>query len=506
MIYELLESSSQLHSENIAVSCMGVSITYNKLYENVRKLALELTSRGVQRGDNVVIAMDNSIEFIEAFFAVNLCGAIIVPLYVQMGSAKLINIIRFYEIRYIITLSKYNNIFRELPQNDCGELNGVFYMDGIDPSLNCQYSEMGGQHRKLEKREENELDVAIILFSSGTTQIPKGIMLSDSNIVSNVMSISHYLQLSENDRILLIKNINHASSITGEMLVSISNGCTLFLTHNMPTASSMLELIHTNAITVFFAVPTMLSAILEHRYLDRYNLRTLRIVNFYGASISISKIRELADKFEWANIIYSYGLTEAAPRVTYIEREDLLKKEGSSGVPIKDVSIYILDQEGRVLDSGCIGQIAVKGPNVMRGYYKNEELTKKALHNGILHTGDMGYLDKDGYLYVTGRKDNLIIKAGKNIYPEEIESAIAGYEGIKEVLVRGEADDLAGEDIVAYIVASEGSVLNIRQIYMHCKDNLEDYKIPGKIFLVDHLEKTLSGKCVRKQEIVINGV
>ena len=506
MIYKLLESSSQLYSENIAVSCKNVNITYSKLYENVRKLALQLTAKGVQRGDNVVIAMDNSIEFIEAFFAINLCGATIIPLYAKMGSKKLINIIRFYEISYIITLSKYSDIFRELPQNDCGSLSGVFYMDDIDPALNCQYSELEGQHRRTEKRVENELDVAIILFSSGTTQMPKGIMLSNSNILSNVASISHYLELSASDRILLIKNINHASSITGEMLVSISNGCTLFLTPNMPTASSMLELIHTNAITVFFAVPTMLSAILEHKYLDRYNLKTLRILNFYGASISNSKIRELADKFEGTNLIYSYGLTEAAPRVTYIAREDLLKKEGSSGVPIKDVSIYILDKEGKVLEPGCIGQIAVKGPNIMCGYYKNEELTRKALHNGILHTGDMGYLDKDGYLFVTGRKDNLIIKAGKNIYPEEIESIITGYEGIKDVLVRGKADELAGEDIVAYIVANEGSVLNIRQIYMHCKENLEDYKIPGKIFLVDYLEKTLSGKCVRKQEIVINKV
>ncbi len=502
MVFELLEQAAGVHGDNIAVCCQEKSVTYKELLYNVKRLAEKLSSRGIQKGDNVIVAMNNSIEFIEAFFAINLCGAVIVPLYINMGLHKLLNVVRFYDIKYIITLSKFEKTFSAFQQEDCGILSGIFYMESSGQADDCRYVELSSIEPEIPHEcYHKKASPAMILFSSGTTQMPKGIMLSDHNIVSNVKGISDYLKLTPDDKILLIKNINHASSITGEMLVSLANGCTLVLTPNMPTASLILQLIDEHKVTIFFAVPTLLSAILGHRNLDRYDISTLRIINFYGASIALSKIRELADKFEGANLIYSYGLTEAAPRVTYIERDELLKREGSSGVPIKDVSVYILDSEGKVLGPEQSGEIAVKGPNVMLGYYKNEELTRKALKDGLLHTGDIGRLDSDGYLYVTGRKDNLIIRSGKNIYPEEIESVIIGFEGIREVLVRGEADELAGEEIAAYVVPVEGCKINMRELFMHCKDNLEDYKIPQKIFEVEQLEKTLSGKIVRKQAI-----
>lgn len=502
MIFHLLEQTAKVYSDNIAVCCQHKNVTYKELLFNVKKLAERLSLKGIQKGDNVIIAMDNSIEFIEAFFAINLCGATIVPLYVNMGIHKLLNVVKFYDVKYIITLSKFEKVFSAFQQNDCGILSGIFYLGNSGEVDDCRFIEISSMASEVSQTcPGKEADPAIILFSSGTTQMPKGIMLSNHNIVSNVMAISDYLKLIPEDKILLIKNINHASSITGEMLVSLVNGCTLVLTSNMPTASLILQLIDEYKVTVFFAVPTLLTAILGHRNLEQYNISTLRIINFYGASIAASKIRELADHFVWANLIYSYGLTEAAPRVTYIERDELLKREGSSGVPIKGVSVCILDNKDNVLGPDQSGEIAVKGPNVMLGYYKNEELTRKALKDGLLHTGDIGCLDSDGYLYVTGRKDNLIIRSGKNIYPEEIESVLMGFKGVKEVLVRGEADELAGEDIVAYVVLCEGRKINMRELLMHCKDNLEDYKIPQKIFEVEQLEKTLSGKIVRKQDL-----
>jgi long-chain acyl-CoA synthetase len=237
---------------------------------------------------------------------------------------------------------------------------------------------------------------------------------------------------------------------------------------------------------------------ITHSEFNNFDMKSLRIINFYGASMAIHKIRKLAEKFPEVDLIYSYGLTEAAPRVTYIKREELLSKEGSSGVPIKGVEVKIMvdQREAKAFEQG---EICVKGPNVMMGYYKNEEKTKAVLADGYLLTGDLGWLDAEGYLYVKGRKDNMIIKSGKNIYPEEIEAVLMGYPGMKEVLVRGEADELVGEEIVAYVVSDGEEALNLFQVLKHCKKALEDYKVPGKIYQVKELKKTLSNKIMRKQ-------
>jgi long-chain acyl-CoA synthetase len=299
-----------------------------------------------------------------------------------------------------------------------------------------------------------------------------------------------------------MKNINHSSSITGEMLVSIHNGCLLHIQVGYITATSVMDGISKHKITVLFGVPTILTAMITHGEFHKFEMSSLRIINFYGASMAIHKISELADKFPKVNLIYSYGLTEASPRVTYIKREDLLAKEGSSGIPLKGIDVKIMVDQ-REAQSYEQGEICVKGPNVMMGYFKNEEKTKQALVDGYLLTGDLGWLDTDGYLYVKGRKDNMVIKSGKNIYPEEIEAVLMGYPGMKEVLVRGEADDLVGDEIVAYVVSNGEEELNLFHVLKHCNKALEDYKVPGRIYQVKELMKTVSNKIMRKQVIEV---
>lgn len=498
MIYDILKNALLKYENNVAVSYQNHNISYGELNRSVIQLAETLNHKGMKKGDNVLLAMDNCIEFIESFFAINLAGGIIIPVYMNMGEKKLQNIIEFYDIKHILSIKKYNTIFSNVIKNELKPLNNIFYVTHNEGKLEVEFLNISSELEGDKNIYINSNQVGIILFSSGTTNVPKGIMLSNSNIESNVVAISNYLKITQDDKILLIKNINHASSITGEMLVSIYNGCTLYLMNGILTAAHIMDTITKERITVLFGVPTILSAMMTHKNFDSYDLNSLSIINFYGAKMAISKIKELAEKFPKSNLIYSYGLTEAAPRVTYIMRDNLFLKEGSSGIPINDVdiSIFIDDEE---TESNIIGEICVKGPNVMLGYYKNEKSTQRVLRNGRLHTGDLGYKDKDGYLYVTGRKDNLIIKTGKNIYPEEIESVIMGFEGVQDVLVRGEEDDLLGEDIVAYIVMANKKELKLLDVFRHCKKELEDYKIPGKVYKVNELEKTLSGKIIRKQ-------
>ncbi len=500
LIWNILKNSADKYKDHIAIEYGDQKISYDELYQRAIQLSEELKQLGMKKGDNVLLAMDNCIEFAQAFFAINLAGGTIIPVYMNIGENKLINIINFYEIKFILTIKKYQKILGKVVQNEINSLSHILYITNLKESLDKEIQLTSEKLLTTSSPYENSEVPAIILFSSGTTSMPKGIMLSDNNIQTNVEAISDYLHLKDEDKILLIKNINHASSITGELLVSINNGSTLFMVTGILTASHIMETIEKNKITVLFGVPTILSAMMTHSDFDQYDLTSLKIINFYGASMASSKIKELATKFPKANIIYSYGLTEAAPRVTYIMRDALLKKEGSSGIPIKDVEVRIVLEDKEVTPY-TVGEICVKGPNVMVGYYKNSQMTKDKLRDNWLHTGDLGYKDEDGYLYVTGRKDNLIIKTGKNIYPEEIEAVIMGVKGVKEVLVRGEEDDLLGEDIVAYIVMANDTTVKLLDILKHCQNELEDYKIPGKVYKVDSLEKTISGKIIRKQVI-----
>ncbi|WP_083461518.1 class I adenylate-forming enzyme family protein [Cellulosilyticum ruminicola] len=489
-----MRKSCNLYGEQTALIC-DKKVTYNELKTFAQNIAQELKKIKVQEGEHILLAMDNSIEFAIGFFGINLVGATVIPVYMKSGINKLKGIIEFYEINTILALPKYKKLFDEMLEENKSLQLKILYVEKQENELHIEHAGI-----RLKEVAVNPKKPAIILFSSGTTNMPKGIMLSNENIESNVKAISDYLALSNVDQILLIKNINHASSITGELLVGLANGCTLHMMTGILTASRTLKVLEEEKISVLFGVPTLLNAMMGERNFETYDLDALRIINFYGASMAIAKIRELALKFPNTNLIYSYGLTEAAPRVTYIMREQLLTREGSSGIPIEGTTVKIMNENQEALPLE-IGEICVKGPNVMQGYYKNELQTQKVLKDDYLHTGDLGYKDKDGYLYVTGRRDNLIIKTGKNVYPEEIEGVLLGFKGIKEVLVRGEEDELLGQDIVAYVVGLEGVQIKLIDVLKHCKKELEDYKIPGKIYQVEALQKTISGKIIRKQNI-----
>ena len=210
-------------------------------------------------------------------------------------------------------------------------------------------------------------------------------------------------------------------------------------------------------------------------------------------------LNRLLNVFEGVNFIYSYGQTEASPRITYIERNDLVRKLKSSGKCIKDVSLRIADENGKSVRNGVNGEIVVSGPNVMKGYYRNEELTVKKIRNHELYTGDMGYLDEDGFLYVNGRNDNMIISAGKNIYPEEIEEVFASFPGVECAYVDAVASSNQTQKLTAYIVLYDKKKIDKHALSQHVKNHLENYKIPAEVYVVDQIGRTLNGKISRGQ-------
>lgn len=476
-MYDYLRKAAKQFPEKIAIKYKDVELSYCEL-DNAAKEIADKCFANIRRC-NIGIVINNPMLFTVSLLAVSYLGCVAVPIYAYTGKEKIKDLVKKFSLEYVIFETGYD-VFDVEKKED-----GITYLSDLiihkETSIDKNYSDK---------------DCEIILLTSGTTGTPKGIMLSRDNIKSNVEAIGEYLSLTLNDKIFMVKNMNHSSSIIGELLVGLDNMCTIVFNSKILTASSMVNSIHDNNITVFFAVPTILrEIILKHKQLNLEKIGHLRIINFYGAPMSSQDIINLVELLPKCNLIYSYGLTEASPRVTYIMGSDLLKKAGSSGKPIKNVKIEI---SNKGIDNN--GEIVVSGPNVMLGYYNNEEKTRRTIVDGKLYTGDYGYIDEDGYLYVQGRKDNMIISAGKNIYPEEIEQVLQTAEGVKEVLVRNITDDKGVEKFIAYIVTDDIE-LDMKSLFEVCKNGLENYKIPSKFVYVKELEKTPSGKIVRKQQL-----
>lgn len=483
-LYEcILKKGFECDLGQVALMCDREEFTYLEFVEIVDSLAMQLEEAGIKRCAKVMIVVEDPLDFIFLLFAISKLNAICIPIYGKTGNEKLERIVNEYGINYVI-----------MGQSLFG--NDIFFA--------CK--SYNGDKDILIYKFEEEYDyflneIGLILFTSGTTSTPKAIMLSVENIKSNVCGISAYLKLKKEDRILLIKNLSHSSSIVGELFVGIQNGCTVILTRKLPTTPTILKMMERESISIFFAVPTVLQGILSYKKLEKIDFSRLRIINFYGAPMSRENIIKLIKCFPMTNIIYSYGLTEASPRVTYIEKQDLLIKTNSSGKPIIDVSIKIVNSDGKMVKPYEIGEIVVNGPNVMRGYYRDDMRTLETVKDGNLHTGDIGYIDETGYLFVKGRKDNMFISAGKNIYPEEIEGVLMSYEDIQDALVRCEVRQSGISHIYAFVVMVEGKQFESREIFKYCKKQLEDYKIPHRIMEVRKLEKTPSGKIVRNQSV-----
>lgn len=473
-MYDYLRKAVQQFPEKIAIKYKDVELSYSELDDVIKKIADECFS-DIERC-NIGIVVNSPMLFTMSLMAVSYIGCVAVPIYAHTGKEKIKELVKQFSLEYVIFEKGYDVL-------NCEESTTVL----SDLIIHKEVS-VGKNH--------SDKNCEIILLTSGTTGAPKGIMLSRDNIKSNVEAIGDYLRLTLNDKIFMVKNMNHSSSIIGELLVGLDNMCTIVFNSKVLTASSMVNSICDNNITVFFAVPTILrEIILKHKQLNLEKMGHLRIINFYGAPMSSQDIDKLVELLPNCNLIYSYGLTEASPRVTYIMGSDLLKKAGSSGRPIKNVKIEI---SNKGIDNN--GEIVVSGPNVMLGYYNDAEKTRKTIVDGKLYTGDYGYIDEDGYLYVQGRKDNMIISAGKNIYPEEIEQVLQTAEGVKEVLVRNISDDKGVEKFIAYIVTDDIEP-NMSSLFEVCKNRLENYKIPSKFVYVKELEKTPSGKIVRKQQL-----
>ena len=445
---------------------------------------------------NVAIYIPNSIFYAVAYFAILYEKGTIVPIFYGSTEFEIENTMRFCECDVILTISdEKNKILSALKNYEYSTT--VIFVDLMS------FVNVLGNYGIITKTNyfvnsgESE-DIAILLHTSGSIASPKRVMLTHTNIINNVIANIESLEMSKNDIGLIALPLVFGYCNTAQFLTHLYLGAKIVIMDGFFFPKTFCELVCSKKITNFTAVPTMLIMLLSYRYCRHYMLDSLRFICFGGGTISIGQICEIMNKFPQINFIHTYGQTECSPRVTALLPCDANQKIGSVGRPIPGVEIKICESWDlkETNNQNIVGEIMVKGKNVMKGYYKNQEATRAVKEGEWLYTGDLGYLDEDGYLYLVGRRKNVIISGGMNIYPEEVEGIIREIEGVEKVCIKGIQDEQLGELSVAYIVR-ENKNLTKEEVMEYCKGKLSKYKIPKTIKFVETISETYNGKIKR---------
>ncbi len=469
------------------IICGENVLTYHEI-NTLAEGCSHLLSRQHADGQNVAVFAGNSPEYITAYFANVLAGNTNIPINVKLTDHEVISELEYCDCNWVITQTRY--VERMLAIADVLEIGVV----AIGEDQHCRL--VRGADRSA--RRANSSDIAVMLHTSGTTGRPKKVMLSHQNLRANTESNIKSLRLTDDDRVLIVLPLFFGYCHTAQFLTHTRLGGTIVL-YDRPlfTAKDFLALVQRHRVTCTTAVPTMLGMINSCSYLDNYDLRTLRYMCFGGGPSSSGMLRELMAKLPHTGFVHTYGQTECSPRVTALLPEDSLTKIGSVGTAIPNVQVEIVDEDDTVVAVGAIGEIRVRGENICQGYYRNAEESGRILRNGWLYTGDLARRDEDGCIYLVGRKKNVVITGGINVYPEEIEEVIRHHEGIEDAVVYGEADPLLGEVPAVKVVVTPGAQVTLEKVHGLLKGKLAPYKWPRKLYVVDVLEKTATGKTRR---------
>ncbi len=453
-------------------------IKYGELLEMASKVSRYFTTQNITKGQHIGLIFNNQIEFICSMFGILLSGNIVVPISYNATCEEIDGIIRSCDVSACITDKKKSNLIKGIPCFD------------YDEAIRC---ECVGNNRQM-KEMGDEKEVAFIFSTSGSTGVSKSVQLTHENIYESARAHSESLQLSEDD-IFLVTMPFHMSHGVSNVIVSCIMSLTKIAIYKVPIIPrKMASILNKHKITIFSSVPTYMSLFSKYQS-KRCEFPSVKTVIISGAKLYEKQYLEIKNIFKNADVIHTYGLTEASPRVTMMTKEsDYL----SSGKPVRGVEVRIVNSAGEILPTEEVGEICVKGKNVMKGYYKNDDLTRNTIVDGWLYTGDLGMFDAAGNLHIMSRKKNIIISGGQNIYPEEIEEKLLAYDNVREVVAFGYPDELYGE-IVLVIMA----VNSEEDFYRHDKELFEkkisSYKKPLQYIIVDNLPKTATDKIDRKK-------
>ena len=500
LLHQLFEHSVAQTPDKVALVFDGTNHTYADINRRANQLAASLQQRGVQRGDRVATFMDNSVEAVVALYAALKCGAVFMPINPLTKRDKLAYLLNDSRASALIAHAALKPEFEDaLAHNQSVH---TCYVTGLreDTQLNdprcLPYPTDSSQ--LLAVPPTIDQDLAGIIYTSGSTGDPKGVMLTHLNMVSAARSISTYLELESDDRIVCVLPLAFDYGLY-QVLMAFLVGATVVLERSFSFPVKVLETMAKERVTVFPGVPTAFSLLMNLKTLREHPLSHLRKITNTAAALSEEHIRQLRDLFPQAKLYSMYGLTECK-RVTYLPPEQLDIRPTSVGRGMPNEEVWLADENGKRLPNGSTGELLIRGSNVMRGYWDKPIETAKRLKPGpiagemVLHSGDIFRTDAEGWLYFVARKDDIIKSRGEKVSPREVENVLYGMPGILEAAVVGVPDPVLGEAVKAFVTLKAGITLTEREVIKYCASKLESFMAPKYVSFVDELPKTDTGK------------
>lgn len=491
-LYESLHKSAINYPNRNALTFENNNMTYSELNEKVNCVAYNLAVNGINKGDKVALILGNCSEFVIAYYGVLRAGAVVVPINPIYSQDEISYILKNSNTKAIITSFSLEPIL-DILLHEIKSIDKVFYVGGKNKDSAWE---------KLIENKKSEYDypliiaddLAVILYTSGTTGKPKGAMLSHRNLTSNAESIGKLVEFKVEDRILAILPMFHIFCISVCINTPIMCGGNIVISQKF-NPIEIINLISKEQVTLFAGVPTMFSFLLQLKDYTAEHMKTIRTCLSGGASLPIELLQRFEEKYQ-VNILEGFGCTETAP-VTAFNPLKGIRKTGSVGVDIPGVINKVVDPNGNEVPRGEIGELIVKGPNVMIGYLGMPEETSSAIVDGWFHTGDLAKMDDEGYIYIVDRMKDLIIVGGYNVYPREVEEVLYKHPSVVEAVVIGVPDPIFGEQVKAYVVCNDNNV-STNDLLAFCKNHLAKYKVPKEIEFIDEMPKNSTGKIMRR--------
>ncbi len=495
-VYKLFSQTAKQQPEKPALVFEGKVTSFSQALEKVNQIGHTLQALGLKQGEKLAIWLPNCPEFIMAYLAAFGLGATVIPIDAMAAKEEVIGILNHGEASILITT--FNEAFEiknYIPslKHIITNLDELATSDKTPLPRGVRFTTQRGLPAIID-----EEDTALIIYTSGTTGQQKGVMLTYRNLDSPIKTFA-YFGLKYDCVLCAVPFSHEAGSL--HTLFQASMGSTLVIMERF-APGKFLRYIEKYQADLVFAPPAILEALLKTSEIETISLKSLKYVAPFGAPCHPRIFQAFIQKFPHINVITAYGLTEStAPNVVLSPDTPTFKrvKKGILGKPAPWVEIKIVDDKGNELPSGSIGEILLKGWFVMKGYYKEPELTREVLRDGWLYTGDLGYLDEEGYLYITGRKKDVIITGGLSVYANEVEFVISEHPKVKEVAVISTPDKLRGELVKAVIALKEKGTA--QEITNHCRKRLASYKIPRVIEFRESLPKTSAGK-IKKADLI----
>jgi len=509
-VEDFVELSARRFPEKTALVCGVQRLSYREIAEHSNRLAHGLIAAGIRRGDRVAVYLDNSVEAVLSVFGILKAGAVFMMVNPTTKVEKLTYVLNNSRARALITQhQKARDIqswWSHAPHLDTVLIVGN---EGATPEggqrRTVSWSKLMAEHGRATQtppRQTIDIDLAALIYTSGSTGNPKGVVLTHLNMVAAATSITTYLENTPDDIILNVLPLSFDYGLY-QVLMAFKIGGTVVLERSFTYHHAILEKLMEERVTGFPIVPTI-SAILLQMDLTKYRFPSLRYITNTGATLPTQHIAKLRQLFPHTRVYSMFGLTECK-RVSYLPPEQVDARPTSVGKAMPNVEAYIVNEQGQRLPPGEVGELVVRGSNVMKGYWELPEETARMLRPGpvpeerVLHTGDLFRMDEEGYLYWVGRKDDIIKSRGEKISPKEVENVLYGLEGVAMAAVIGVPDEVLGQAIKAFVTLQEGSRLTEKDVLRHCTRHLEEFMVPKLVEIRENMPRTPTGKIDKRE-------